>query len=83
MRIYLEITSNGYQLSYIVTRCVIIKPEFNKGNPLYPKAIMNNIQKGSVHCNVGAVNINCLLSAVWYSGRSDTSKRDFLSHLLC
>ena len=36
------ITTNKYQLSYIVTKCVIIKPEFNKGNPLHPKAIMNN-----------------------------------------
>ena len=42
VRIYLELTSNGYQLSYIVTKCVIIKPEFKKGNPWYPKAIMNN-----------------------------------------
>ena len=36
------ITPNKYQLSYIITKCVIIKPEFNKGNPLHPKAIMNN-----------------------------------------
>ena len=36
------ITPNKYQLSYIVTKCVTIKTEFNKGNPLYPKAIMNN-----------------------------------------
>ena len=35
-------TFNGYQLSYIVTKCVIIKPDFNKGNPLYPKVTMNN-----------------------------------------
>ena len=37
-----RITTNKYQLSYMITKCVIIKPEFNKGDPLHPKAIIDN-----------------------------------------
>ena len=39
-----------------------------------------SIQKGSVQCTVGAGNIGCLLSAVWYNSSFTTSEREVFIH---
>ena len=43
----------------------------------------SSIQKGSLQCTVGAGNNGCLLSAVYYSGRLDASKRDTYIRISC
>ena len=35
------------------------------------------IQKSSVQCTVGSVGISCLLFAVWFTGNSDQTKKNF------
>ena len=60
-----------------------VKNRVAPAQPSQPIPLNTPIQKGSVQYNVGAGNIGCLLSAVWYSSSFATSERDVSVRLLC
>ena len=51
--------------------------------PSQPIPLNTARYRKAVWCNVGAGNIGCLLSAVWYSSNFATSERDVFIRLPC